>query len=220
VPAGLAEELLEQLAAAVGHLRLVDEPVVGLDERADPNHAHHAGEVTAELVAEHREAVEDALPRGRLRLLEGAPGRHGARGHQRAVAHRQLAGDVDEVARPDRRHVGRDRLGGGRERQAEGGKVVVEGHAADPKGARGTNDPRLSGYAHGAHPKKIRARLESGRTTHLPFHVWFPGRARLRPPARHPDAPGSPDDNARRGIFEVPTGPGLPTRSEPNALMP
>ena len=191
---GLAEELLQQLAAAVGHLRLVDEPVVGLDERADAHHADHAREVAAELVAEHREAVEDALAGSRLGRLEAAGRRHRARGHERAVTHRQLPRDVDEVPRTHRRHVGRDRLGGGGERQAEGSEVLVEGHGPDRKAARRRAMVDYRAPRTGRSPRKTASPANPGAPSASRSTYGSPGARGFGRPPDIPTRLERPDD--------------------------
>src|SRR5688572_3046608 len=96
---GLAEELQQELAGAVGDLRLLGEVGVGADERPDPHHARQPAQVGLDR-PDRRQRVDHALPGRGFRLLDRTPRRHLPDGEQLPVLHRQLPGDENEVPRP------------------------------------------------------------------------------------------------------------------------
>src|SRR5262249_30999056 len=74
------------------------------------------------------DGVDDALPGGGAGGFESAARWHGAGGHQLAVFHRELAGDVDEIPRAAGGDVGAEGPGDGGENDVEGFEFVGDAH--------------------------------------------------------------------------------------------
>lgn len=111
VAAWFAEDLLEELAGAVGYFGMVGERRVGLDEDADADDADEAGEVAVELGIDDGECVDDALGGGFLGEFEGDGGGDFSFGDEFAGKEGELAADEHEVAGGDGGEVGADGLG-------------------------------------------------------------------------------------------------------------
>ena len=126
VHAGVTERRTEQVGGAVGDLRLAGEVGRRGHEADHLDDALDLVEV-ADLGLHGGDRVERAL----LGVRAASSGRHLAAdlpgGQQLARAHRELAGGVDVGARPDRGHVGRDRLGHVGHGQPELGETVLDG---------------------------------------------------------------------------------------------
>src|SRR6185369_1336614 len=97
VAAGLAKDLDEELARAVGDLRLVAVAVLAGDEAADADDLADLRE-RAELGLRRGEAVDRALPCALAGPVEGYDVGDAAGGEEGAIAHGDLAADVQEVA--------------------------------------------------------------------------------------------------------------------------
>ena len=71
VAAGVAHQLLEEFAGAVGYFGVVFEVWVGLDEDADADDAREAGPVAVEFCGGDGEGVDGALGGGFLGEVDG-----------------------------------------------------------------------------------------------------------------------------------------------------
>jgi len=122
VTARFAHHLLQQITRPVGHLRLLGEIVIALHKNADAHDAEQFIPVPAQFAAGDAEGEHRALRRRLLRQFQ----RHGrgnfSNSHQHTVAPRQLSADIQQIPRPNARHVRSDRLGRRRQRPAQRGQ--------------------------------------------------------------------------------------------------
>ena len=105
VPAGLAEHRAEQLRRAVDHARLAGEALGRRDEADDLDDPDDVGQADQRRRPRRARSARSGRPAA-CASSGGHLGADLAGREQLAVDHRELAGHVDVVARPHRRHVG------------------------------------------------------------------------------------------------------------------
>src|SRR4051794_22080379 len=169
VPAGLLEDLHEEIGGAVDHLGLRHEIGNGIDVSGDAHTADHAVEIPVQRGPEMRHQAQGAQP-GRLPpLLDAEFPSELADETPLAVPLRELSGDKDQIPGAHGGDVIRSRLAGLRQLDPELFQTFVDtiGHC-DPPGSQ--NGPILAlhtGYTRGG---KGGAPLSSG--SKLRLRVW------------------------------------------------
>ena len=107
--ARVAEHIAQQLGRRIGHQMLLVKAILCRHKGLQFHNALHAVQI-AQLRLQRSQSVDHAQPRCRLRVLQRQRAACLARVSQLPVLRRNLPGNKDQIARPDRRNILRRRL--------------------------------------------------------------------------------------------------------------
>src|SRR5205807_3670992 len=134
VPALVGEGGNHEVGGAVQHLWSVEEVGRGIDETAEPDHAHHLVEV-AERGLDLRQQVDGAAARRRIALLDGDAGAQLALGDQLSLRiDTNLSRDEQQVSGADEADIIRHGSGGLVQGDAQACQFLLDGtrHVSSP----------------------------------------------------------------------------------------